>query len=184
MAADKRVLLGHIRGAHGIRGDVTIQTYTVDPAAIGTYGPLSDEVGKRTFEITSVRVTAKGVIAQIKDVVDRTAAEALRGTALYVARAALPDAAEGDYYHADLVGLSVRTTDGNAMGKVVAVQNFGAGDLLEVQLTGTKRTELFPFTDACVPTVDIAAGHVVIMPPPTIEATPDEQKAEREANGG
>jgi 16S rRNA processing protein RimM len=175
MATEKRVLLGHIRGAHGIRGDVTIQTYTDDPAAIADYGPLSDETGRRTLKITGVRVTAKTVVARIEGVGDRTAAEALRNTALYVSRSALPDADDGDYYHADLIGLSAQLADGSALGTVVAVQNFGAGDLLEVQLAGTTRTEFYPFTDACVPTVDLAGGVVVIVPPPTIEAAPEER---------
>lgn len=181
MMAEKRVLLGHIRGAHGIKGDVTVQTYTGAPEAIANYGPLSDEDGKRTFEIRSVRVTGKGIVARISGVADRTAAESLRGTALYVARSALPAADEGDYYHADLIGLAVLAADGSRLGTVVAIQNFGAGDLVEVQLVGTKRTEYYPFTDACVPSVDIAAGHLVVVPPPTIEATPDAQ--ERDTDG-
>jgi 16S rRNA processing protein RimM len=176
MAGEKRVLLGHIRAAHGIKGDVTIQSYANDPVAIADYGPLTNETGQRVFEIVSVRETGKGLIARLRGVDDRTAAEALRNTALYVPRSRLPPAHDGDYYHVDLVGLAAHTLEGAPFGTVVSVQNFGAGDLLEVLRTGTKRTELIPFTDACVPTVDIAAGRLTILPPDMIEADPNEPR--------
>jgi 16S rRNA processing protein RimM len=169
MTADPRILLGHIRGVHGIRGDVTLQTYTAEPEAIGDYGPLSDEAGRRTFEIKSVRMTGKGVIAHLKGVEDRTAAEALRGTALYVARSKLPPPTDGDYYHVDLIGLRAVDPAGQAIGRIVAVQNFGAGDLLEVRFDGASGTEFIPFTDACAPQIDIAGGQVVIIPPAMVE---------------
>lgn len=160
-----RMLLGHIGAAHGIRGEVMIRTYTADPADIAAYGPLSDEAGVLTFRISVVRVTDKGVVARITGVQDRTAAEALRGTALYIERHMLPAAAEREYYHADLVGLAVLGPDGARIGEVVAVQNFGAGDLLEIRLTGTSRTELIAFTDDFVPTVDLAARTATVILP-------------------
>lgn len=164
---DTRILLAHIAGAHGIKGEVSLKTYTEDPLGIADYGALTDERG-RVFEIASVRPSNKGTIARIKGVVDRNAAEALKGVALYVERAAMPEPDEGDYYHADLVGLKAVRPDGVEIGAVVAVQNFGAGDLLELRLEGSKLTELIPFTDACVPVVDVKGGTVTVVLPDMI----------------
>jgi len=163
--ASTRVLLGHIAGAHGIRGEVLIKTYTAEPEAIGQYGPLSDETGAHQHRVTVVRVTSKGVIARIAGVSDRNGAERLKGSALYAARELFAPSAEGEYYYADLIGLTVIDPEGRAIGTVVAVQNFGAGDLLEIKLGGARHTELLPFTDAFVPTVDIAAGRVTVLMP-------------------
>jgi 16S rRNA processing protein RimM len=160
----RRILLGRIGRAHGVRGEVSVATFTAAPESIGDYGPLSDETGQRRFDLKIVRVTPKGVIVRIAGVADRTAVEALNGTALYVDRERLPPPAEGEYYHEDLIGLAAVTVDGAALGEVVAVQNYGAGDLLEVRLSGQSQTELIPFTDACVPTINFAAGQVTIIP--------------------
>lgn len=170
MTAEHRmVLLGHISTAHGLRGEVLIKTYTGEPKAIGAYGALVDETGTRRFDVKVVRVTDKGVIARIGGVGDRTAAERIKGTKLYVAREQLPAAAEGEYYHADLIGLDAVSETGEKIGHVVAVQNFGASDLLEIRLEGSIKTELLPFTDACVPTVDIPGHRVVVRRPEIIE---------------
>ncbi len=170
MTAEPRmVLLGHISTAHGLRGEVLIKTYTGEPNAIGTYGSLVDETGTRRFDVKVVRVTEKGVIARIGGIGDRTAAEGIKGTKLYVSRGQLPDAGEGEYYHADLIGLDAVSETGEKIGHIVAVQNFGASDLLEIRLDGTIKTELIPFTNACVPTVDIAGHRVIICRPAMIE---------------
>jgi len=160
-----RILLGHIAGAHGIRGEVLIKTYTAAPENVGAYGPLSDESGTRTFNLKSARATQKGVVARLQGVDDRNAAEALKGIALYIERDRLPAAADGEFYHADLIGLAAVDGDGKPLGEIVAVQNYGAGDLLEIRLTGSSKTELVPFTDAAVPEVDIAARRVVVILP-------------------
>lgn len=160
-----RVLLGTIATAHGIRGEVVLRTYTGDPEAIATYGPLSDEAGRRTFKIKSARATPKGVIARIDGISDRNAAEALRGIDLYVARARLPKPADKEYYYADLIGLSARDEAGVEIGWIVNVVNFGAGDLLEIRFNDTKQTDYVPFTDGCVPNVDVAAGFVTLVLP-------------------
>ena len=167
MAAQQpaRVLLGRIAGAHGIRGEVVIHAYTETPENIGAYGSLSDAADARQFKIKVVRVTPKGVIARIAGVADRNAAEALKGVELYVERARLPAAGEDEFYHADLIGLAAVDSDGKAIGSIVAVQNFGAGDLLEVRLAGSSKTELVPFTDACVPEIDIAGRRAVVVLP-------------------
>lgn len=164
------ILLGRITGAHGIRGDVLVHSFAAAPEDIGAYGPLSDKAGARSFRLRVLRLTPKGaVIARIAGVSDRNAAEALKGTELYIARDRLPAPAEGEYYHADLIGLAAVDPDGKAIGELVAVQNYGAGDLLEIRIPGRKETELVPFTDAFVPTVDIAARKVVIVLPPAAE---------------
>ena len=171
MQASNRVLLGHVAGAHGIRGEVLIKSYTDDPGDIASYGPLQDEAGTRSIVFKSARPTPKGIIARIEGVEDRNAAEALRGTKLFVDRAALPEPDEDEFYHTDLIGLKVVTTDGTDVGEVVAIQNYGAGDLLEYRLTGQKRTELVPFTAACVPDIDLEAGRVTVVLPDTIDVT-------------
>jgi 16S rRNA processing protein RimM len=164
-AKSNRVLFGRIAGAHGIRGDVLIRTFTQTPEAIGAYGPLSDESGARKFEIKSARATGKGVVARLAGIIDRNGAEALKGVELYVERERLPATEESEFYHADLIGLAAVDGDGNPVGEIVAVHNFGAGDLIELRLAGSGKTELIPFTDAAVPEVDIAARRAVIVIP-------------------
>lgn len=161
----KRILLGEITTAHGIRGEVVIRAYTADPADIASYGPLTDSTGKRTFSLSNIRDTGKGVHARIAGIATRTDAEALRGTQLYVARNALPPPNDGDYYHEDLVGLSAVTADGTSIGNIIAVQNFGAGDLLEIRLTGGSKSEFVPFTDTYAPTIDISGGRIIVVMP-------------------
>jgi 16S rRNA processing protein RimM len=168
-----RIVLGRIAGAHGIRGEVMIHAYTEPPENVAAYGPLSDEAGARTFRIESAHTTAKGVVARLAGVADRDAAEALKGVELYVDRDQLPPAAEGEYYRADLIGMAAVDRDGKRIGGIVAVQNYGAGDLLEIRLAGARQTELIPFTDAHVPEVDIATGRVVVVLPHTGEADED-----------
>jgi 16S rRNA processing protein RimM len=163
--SETRVLLGSFANAHGIRGEVQVRTFTGAPEAIATYGPLSDKEGRRTFKLKVVRVTDKGIIARVEGVADRNAAETLKGIELYVERAQLPAASEGEYYHADLIGLRAVSSDGEEIGKIIAVANFGASDLLEIQLAGGTATEFVPFSDACVPSVDIAAGVATIVMP-------------------
>ena len=172
-AQESKVCLGVISGAHGIRGEVKIKAFGDDPLAINAYGPLSDETGGSTVEITSLRSNKGGVIARIAGVGNRNQAEALKGLKLFVARSALPEAAEDEYYHADLVGVRVELSDGKAIGKVIAVQDFGAGPMLEIRLSGPARagakgeqTLLAPFTREIVPEVDLAGGRLILDPPP------------------
>ena len=165
-----RILLGRIAGAHGIRGEVLIKTFTEAPENVGAYGPLSDESGTRTFKLKSARATPKGVVARLQGVDDRNGAEALKGVALYIERERLPAAAEGEFYHADLIGLAAVDGDGKPIGEIVAVQNYGAGDLLEIRLAGASKTELVPFTDAVVPEIDIAARRIVVVLPAADES--------------
>ena len=161
---DRRICLGAITGAHGVRGLVRIKSFTETPEDLTAYGPLWDEAGRRRFDVT-VKSQAKGaLIAAIAGVDDRDAAEALKGTRLYVDRTALPPTEEEEYYHADLIGLSAEDRDGKAIGRVTGVQNYGAGDILEIERPdGTEL--LLPFTKAAVPEVDLAEGRLVVDPP-------------------
>jgi 16S rRNA processing protein RimM len=176
--AAKRILVGAVAGAHGVRGEVKIKSFTDNPRAIGRYGPVEDESGGRRFKLT-VRGEVKGlVIARLDGIADRDQAEALKGLRLYVPRDKLPKPRRGEWYVADLVGLAAVDTGGTPLGKVRSVQNFGAGDVIELEGTdGT--TEFLPFTKAVVPEVDIEAGRVVIDLPDEIEARETgEEKAE------
>lgn len=159
------VLLGHISSAQGIRGEVVIKSHTEDPADIAAYGPLSDKTGTKTFEVSVVRATKKGVIARVNGIADRTTAETLRGTELYIPRDRLPEPDEDEHYHADLIGLEAITPDGDLVGEVVAIQNFGAGDLVEVRLAGKSRTEFVPLDEHFVPDIDLEAGRITVIMP-------------------
>jgi 16S rRNA processing protein RimM len=171
MAAPRkhRVLLGHIVCAHGVRGEVLIKSYTSAPEDIASYGPLTDETSDRALAITLVRVTAKGVVARLDNVTDRTAADMLKGLRLYVERDQLPETGSSEFYHADLIGLTAVSPEGATIGRLVALQNYGAGDLLEIQLESSRETKLVPFTSAFVPEVDVASGRVVIAMPSASE---------------
>jgi 16S rRNA processing protein RimM len=161
-AEGKRILLGRIAAAHGIRGEVLVKAFTERPEDIAAYGPL-DDGGGRTFKLKVVRVTPKGdVVARVAGIGDRTAAAALKGVALYVARDRLPPPDDGQFYHADLIGLAAVDPEGRPVGEVIAVYNHGAGDLLEVRLADTGNTELVAFTDAFVPEVDLKSRRVVV----------------------
>jgi 16S rRNA processing protein RimM len=162
--AGERVCLGVVVGAHGVRGQVKLRSFTEDPAAIAAYGPLGDEAGQRTFTAKVHGAPKEGVVVcSLSGVVDRDSAEALKGTRLYVLRSALPKLATEQYYHADLVGLVVETVTGERFGTVKAVVDYGAGDLLEIA-PPTGETVLAPFTKAAVPVVDVPGGRLVIDP--------------------
>jgi 16S rRNA processing protein RimM len=169
MTDEKRILLGHIVGAHGIRGEVMIRSYAENPEDIGAYGPLSDVAGKRTFEIVQAKAALKGVIARIQGVDDRTAAEGLKGIDLYVNRAALPDVDDGEVYQADLAGMRAVTPEGADIGVIVGIANYGAGDILEIKRAGVSDTELVPYIDAFVREVDVEARRIVIIMPTYLE---------------
>ena len=162
--AGKRFLLGRIADAHGIRGEVLIKTFTERPEDIAAYGPL-DDGGGRTFKIEAVRASSKGVVARIEGIGDRSAAEALKGAALYVDRERLPAPEEGEFYHADLIGLAAVDPGGRPLGEIVGVHDYGAGDLLELRLAGSGKTELVAFTEAFVPEIDLAARRAVVLLP-------------------
>jgi 16S rRNA processing protein RimM len=165
MVADNNlVLLGIIGAPHGIKGEVRIKAFTGDPLAIAEYGPLQDETGRR-FEIVALRPAKEVVVARLKGVSSREAAEALNGVNLFVGRDRLPPPEdEDDFLHADLIGCQVVDPDGAVLGTVTAVANYGAGDLLDIA-TPDGRSVLMPFTKAFAPAIDIAARRIEAHPP-------------------
>ena len=181
MAGDRaqdRVCLGIMVGAHGVRGLVKVKPFTEAPEDVAAYGPVSDKAGQRRWSL-EVKGLGKGVVlVKVEGIADRDAAQALHGTELYVERAALPALEEEEtFYHADLIGLRVEDREGRALGRVKAVENHGAGDLLEVEQTGDGKgggkTLLLAFTRAVVPLVDLAGGRLVVDPPDEIEVPPE-----------
>jgi 16S rRNA processing protein RimM len=164
-ACPKLVCLGQIGAAHGVRGEVRLRSFTADPAAIATYGPLETEDG-RIFAIEALRPAKGHFVAALSGITDRTAAERLANVKLYVPRERLPPTEQADeFYHADLIGLAVVDRDGRPLGTVVAVHNFGAGDLIEVRQAEGQPTQLLSFNAATVPEVDVAAGRLVVELP-------------------
>ena len=168
MAAPAQVCIARIGAAHGVRGAVKLWTFTEDPFAVKRYGPLSTKDGARQFEVTSAREAKGHLVAQLKGITTRDEAERLNGIELYVPREKLPATDEDEYYHADLIGLAAVTTADEALGRVVAIHNFGAGDILEIA-PPHGATMLLPFTNAVVQTVDIAGGRVLIELPQEVE---------------
>lgn len=176
-----RVCLGVMVGAHGVRGLVKVKTFTEAPEDVAAYGPVSDKSGKRrwTLQLAGPAPGKKDVVlVRVEGVKDRDAAQALHGTELYVDRAALPALEEEEtFYHADLIGLSVEDTAGRPLGVVKAVENYGAGDFLEVEQADGKSL-LLAFTKAAVPQVDLAGGRLVAQPPEEIEVPPEGRRPE------
>jgi 16S rRNA processing protein RimM len=162
---DRRLCLGVVVGTHGVRGVVKIKPFTEDPLDVGAYGPLSDESGRRSYELTVHGVHKGSLLAGLSGVGDREAAQALKGLRLYVDRSALPEVEEEDaFYYADLLGLRVEGTDGTAYGTVTQVDDHGAGDVIEV--TDAKgKIRVWPFTKEIVPTVDLANRRLLVDPP-------------------
>ena len=149
------ILMAVIGAAHGIKGELRVKTFTGDPQSLADFGPLFDKAG-RSFEIESLRAQGNVVVVRLKGVNDRNAAEALNGTELFVERSALgTDLEDEEFFHADLVGMDVLNERGEKIGKVSAVQNYGAGDILEIKGPGLNGA-LVPFTRAAVPVVDVA----------------------------
>jgi 16S rRNA processing protein RimM len=163
--ASGRVCVAQIGAPHGVRGEVRIRIFTEDPMAVTRYGPLETEDGSQHFEIEALRPAKRSFIARLCGVADRRTAERLTNVNLYVARERLPPPEEDEFYHADLVGLSVHDRQGAAVGTVLAVHNFGAGDLLEIRPATGGATIMLAFTSAAVPTVDLAAGRLIIDVP-------------------
>jgi 16S rRNA processing protein RimM len=162
----KRVCLGRAIGARGLKGEVRIKTFTEDPLAIGAYGPLQNEARTRQFEISNVKTAKDGVVARLKGISTREQADALKGVEFYVDRDRLPDVEDDfTFYFEDLIGLVAINENGSALGQVVAVQNFGAGDLLEVRPATGGATVLVPFTREIVPDIDKEAGWLLMLAP-------------------
>ena len=160
-----RVCLGAIAGAFGVRGEVRLKSFCADPEAIGDYGPLTTEDGTQSFEISDLKPIKAGFSARLAGIRSKEAADGLRGTRLYAPREVLPSLPDDEFYHADLINLDVIDTGGAQVGRIKAILNHGADDLLEVALGRGKGTALVPFTREIVPTVDLATNRVIIDPP-------------------
>ena len=160
-----RVCVGAIAGAFGVRGEVRLKSFTTEPNDIVTYSPLWTEDGTRSFAIRLTRPVTGGLGVRLSGVETREDAEALKGVTLWADRDKLPSLPDDEFYHADLIGLSVYDTGGVLIGKVRAVYDHGAGDILEIFGPGRKQTLLLPFTRAFVPTVDLTAGRIIADPP-------------------
>jgi 16S rRNA processing protein RimM len=174
------ILVGRIGAAQGVRGEVRIKSFTGDPKAIASYGPLTDADGRRAFRLSKVRVLRDDMlVATLEGIGDRDAAAVLTGTDLYVRRENLPTPDDDEVYVADLIGLSAFDEAGLAIGTVVDVQNFGAGDILEVAPVAGGETLLVPFTKASVPDIDLKARRIVVVVPREDDAShdPDDDEA-------
>jgi 16S rRNA processing protein RimM len=162
------ICVARIGAAHGVRGAVKLWTFTEDPLAVKRYGPLLTKDGARQFEVTHAREAKGHLVAMLKGVSTREEAERLNGIELYIAREKLPATSEDEYYHADLIGLAAVTAANEPLGRVIAIHNFGAGDIIEIA-PPHGATMLLPFTNAVVPIVDLGGGRVVIDLPDEIE---------------
>ncbi len=162
------ICVARIGAAHGVRGAVKLWTFTEDPLAVKHYGPLATQDGARQFEVISAREAKGHLVATLKGVTTRAEAERLNGVELFVAREKLPATSENEYYHADLIGLAAVTGTNEPLGRIVAIHNFGAGDIIEIA-PPQGATMLLPFSHAVVPAVDLASGRVVIELPGEIE---------------
>jgi 16S rRNA processing protein RimM len=160
--SSERICVGAITGAFGVAGEVRLKSFCADPTAIADYGPLYTEDGSRSFVVKLTRPVAGGLGARVTGIKTKEEADALRGTELYVDRTRLPSLPDDEFYHSDLIGLQAVDTGGVILGSVVAVHNHGAGDILEITGPGRKTALMLPFTLAAVPTVDLAAGRVVV----------------------
>ncbi|ACK51803.1 16S rRNA processing protein RimM [Methylocella silvestris BL2] len=164
--ADRLVLIGRFGAPHGVRGELRLQSFTENPAAISSYGPLTDRLGAKAFSILTARAVKPDLfVVKLKGVDDRTAAEALTNVEVFVAREKLPAAAEDEFYLADLIGLEALDASRAPFGRVKNVLDFGAGDILEIEPAGGGETLLLPFTRQVAPEIDLAAGFIVIDPP-------------------
>jgi 16S rRNA processing protein RimM len=167
------ICVARIGAAHGVRGAVKLWTFTEDPLAVKAYGPLVTKDGARQFEVTDAREAKGHLVATLKGIATREEAERLNGLELYIAREKLPATEEDEYYHADLIGLAAVTPANEPLGQIIAIHNFGAGDIIEIA-PPHGATMLLPFTNAAVPSVDLANGRVVVELPDEIEGdTPD-----------
>jgi 16S rRNA processing protein RimM len=177
-----RILVGQFGAAHGVKGELRLKSYTQDKKAIARYGALSDEAGARRFDILALRPLKDDIfVVRVAGIETRNAAEALTNIALYVERDRLPAASTDEFYHADLIRLAAKTETGETLGRIVNVLNFGGGDILEIAPLQGGETRLLPFTKAAVPIVDVAQGHVVVVPPLDVDDESSPQGEDHDA---
>jgi len=164
MATD-HICVGAFSGSYGVNGEVRLKSFCADPEAIADYSPLTTEDGKHSYAITITRSIKGALVAKVEGITNKEQAEDLKGIRLFASRDQLPALPDDEYYYADLIGLTVLDTGGTVLGKVHAVQNHGASDLLEIMPSAGGNTILLPFTREVVPTVDLSAGRIIVDPP-------------------
>ena len=163
------IAIGKCGAPHGVRGQIRVKSYTGDPGALGSYGPLHLPDG-RTLVVSQLRILKHDMlVVNFIGISQRETAEALAGLELWVPRTALPETGVEEFYHADLIGLVARLENGEILGDIRAVLNFGAGDILEIAPSGGGEALLLPFTKAVVPNIDLKTGHVLVILPGEIE---------------
>ena len=168
---DRLIALGRFGAPQGVRGEIRIQSFTASPEAVAAYGPLTDVAGARRFEVKIVRALRDDMlVARVEGVATREAAAALTGVELYARRSQLPPPDADEFYYDDLIGLAAVTLAGEPLGRVTAVLNHGAGDILEIAAEGGSL--LLPFTKAAAPEIDFAGGRIVVRPPEEVEGEP------------
>ncbi|SNY90553.1 16S rRNA processing protein RimM [Cohaesibacter sp. ES.047] len=177
-----KICIAQIGAAHGVRGEVRIKLFSDDPNSLTQYGPLETADGKRHFKIVSARFAKTVFVCRIKGLTDRNEAEALNGVRLYVDREQLPELEEEEFYHSDLIGLDARLEDGTVLGSILAVHDFGAGDLLDIVPSRGKGLYV-PFTREAVPHVSLDEGYVTVIPPEGLLDEADESERSLEGEG-
>ncbi|MCF6317275.1 MAG: ribosome maturation factor RimM [Marinosulfonomonas sp.] len=165
MTETDHICVGAFSGSYGVNGEVRLKSFCADPEAIADYTPLTSEDGKRSFAITLTRSIKGALVAKVEGITNKEDADTLKGIRLFAKRDQLPALPDDEFYHADLIGLTVLDTGGTVLGTVHAVQNHGASDLLEVTVEGSSATILLPFTSEVIPTVDLTAGRIIADPP-------------------
>ncbi len=164
MATD-HICVGAFSGSYGVKGEVRLKSFCADPEAIADYSPLTTKDGKHSYAITITRSIKGALVAKVEGITSKEQADDLKGIRLFASRDQLPALPDDEYYYADLIGLTVLDTGGTVLGKVHAVQNHGASDLLEIMPSAGGNTILLPFTREVVPTVDLNAGRIIVDPP-------------------
>jgi 16S rRNA processing protein RimM len=169
-ASDRLICVGIVGAAHGVRGELRVKSYTQDPKAIGAYGDLTDKTGVKTFRLAAMRLLKEDMlVVRLAGVATREEAEKLNGAALFTRRAQLPSPSDDEFYHDDLIGLEALTREGDTLGRVIAMRNFGAGDILEIAPAKGGETLLLPFTKAVATEIDVSERRIVIVPPNEID---------------
>lgn len=181
MEKEQKVCVGMITTAHGVRGVVKVKSFTTCAEDFAAYGDLQDVTGKRTFQVEIVGENKDQFLVQIDGINDRNKAEELRGVKLYVDRGLLPETAEDEFYYTDLIGMTAKSPEGEIIGSVVAVYNFGAGDMLEIKKQDSS-LELVSFSDNTVPTVNVKERELMVKMPETVDVKPMKKQSVSEKN--
>ncbi|MEE2745718.1 MAG: ribosome maturation factor RimM [Pseudomonadota bacterium] len=169
---ENRICVGVVTGPHGLNGAVKIKSYMVSKEDIAAFGPVTDKTGKSTYNVQLKSSNNRNLIAELSGVEDRDASESIVGTELYLPRNVLPKLADNEFYYSDLLGLTVTDTEGQLIGKISLIDNYGAGEVMEVNLK-EGGTRMFRMSREVVPEINLRKGQVIINPPDEIIADED-----------